>query len=173
MDAQHAANHIFDEAEIRVASLASVTQSSSESRMGPTTTFSSMCVYVFDFVLTFTSGLRPRFLWFSIWTTVVVTMMTLVRQLRAQNGLLAAPSAVLFHARYAHAHHHLCSRGRAARRSRRTRTVGRCLLLFHRHGVGPCQLAGAMGKLGLQLGATTGTWVGRRTSLASHQKPCT
>ena len=83
--------NIFDEAEIRVASLASVTQSLSESGIGPTTTSSSVCVSVFDFVLTFTLGLRPRFLWFSIWTTVVVIMMTLVMAISSSPSSAGAP----------------------------------------------------------------------------------
>ena len=53
--------NIFDEAEIRVASLASGIQSPSESGIGPTTTSSSVCVSVFDFVLTFTLGASAAF----------------------------------------------------------------------------------------------------------------
>ena len=41
-------------------------------------TSSSVDVSVFAFVLTFTLGDLPRLRWFSIWTTVVVTMMILV-----------------------------------------------------------------------------------------------
>ena len=61
------------------------------SHQRPCTTSSSVCVSVFDFVLTFTTGLRPRFLRFSIWTTVVVIMMTLVMAISSSPSSAGAP----------------------------------------------------------------------------------